>query len=182
MAPDGSIYVSDTSGLGKIVQEASQTVATTIVGQQLSRASQILEDTDGSLLLAIYDMDRIVRYRTNGVMPLVGGGPPYCVDRDGAGSNDGFNWPRGLALDTARRIFVADAKNHRISPSQAAGGLALQVETYPGQTYAVRTSADPVLGPWSTLQILTNAPGTAAIGLPLSGVPSAGFVRAAPSQ
>jgi hypothetical protein len=42
---------------------------------------------------------------------------------DGPGTNAGFRYPSGVAVDASGNVFVADLNNHRIRKVTAGGGM-----------------------------------------------------------
>jgi hypothetical protein len=44
---------------------------------------------------------------------------------DGTGTNAGFYWPQGVAVDASGNVFVADQGNHRICKVTAGGGTRI---------------------------------------------------------
>ncbi len=50
---------------------------------------------------------------------------------DGNGTNAGFRYPTGVAVDASGNVFVADRDNHRIRKVTAGGGTRIGPVTQP---------------------------------------------------
>jgi hypothetical protein len=55
------------------------------------------------------------------------GSPGIAGSTDGIGSAARFNHPRGIATDSAGRVYVADTDNHTIRKIDPAGGVTTLV-------------------------------------------------------
>jgi len=66
-------------------------------------------DPSGNLIILEDQGQRLIKLNTNGVPQFVIGDPG-----NPGGGQDRFCWPKGVATDSAGRIYVADDCNHRI--------------------------------------------------------------------
>ena len=71
-------------------------------------------DNSGNLLFADSGNSRIRKVSTNGIITTVAGGGKYDLGDGGVATNTTLNFPRGVAVDTAGDLFIADTYNQRI--------------------------------------------------------------------
>jgi sugar lactone lactonase YvrE len=131
--PSGNLYVADTSSftVRKITPSGTNWVVSTFAGApgqqgavdatgtaaRLSDPISLAADESGNLYLVD---GQAIREITPGaaVTTLAGCPPPGCVnslgDADGVGSLARFDAPRGIAVDHAGNLYVADAGNDTI--------------------------------------------------------------------
>lgn len=121
----GNVYVSDehNHAVRKIAPDGT---VTTLVGGQgpgfvdgdratarINMPSDVAIDVAGNLYVADTENHAIRKLTPEGQLTtLAGAGEPGYAD--GAGSAARFDTPYGVVVDDQRRIYVADANNHRI--------------------------------------------------------------------
>ncbi|HEY7347635.1 MAG TPA: NHL repeat-containing protein [Ktedonobacterales bacterium] len=130
-AQEGSLYLADM-GLGCIKQIASDGQVLGVLGEegiasnQLKAPQGIALDAAGNLCIADSGNSRVLIWDQQGrCLLILGINQP---DEDGdylqAGERPGeFDEPRGVAVDAAGNILVADTNNHRIQKFGPAGNL-----------------------------------------------------------
>jgi sugar lactone lactonase YvrE len=129
-----NVYVADTynSTIRKIAPGA---VVTTVAG--LARSSGnvdgvgsnarfnaptgIAVDTWGNVYVADSSAHTIRKMTPGGVVSTLAGRVNYVGSADGVGTNATFNQPKGVAVDSATNIYVADYNNHTIRKVAPAG-------------------------------------------------------------
>jgi streptogramin lyase len=133
----GNVYVADT-GNATIRKVTSTGVVTTVAGTPSNRgnvdgtgtAAQfnyplgIAVDSSGSLYVADAYTNTIRKITPAGVATTFAGAALIRGDADGAGSAAQFNYPSGVAVDTAGNVYVADTYNDTIRKITAAGAVS----------------------------------------------------------
>jgi sugar lactone lactonase YvrE len=124
-APDGSLLISDTSGIRRVAPDGA---VTTLAGSQPV-------DSAGPVSV---DANNVVRAFNGPVLRVVSGSGPTVLagaafpariysSADGAGSTAGFIDPQGITADTAGNLYVAESQAHvirKISPTGVVTTLA----------------------------------------------------------
>ncbi len=93
-------------------------------------ASGVVAATDGTLYLADTNNHRVVRLDPNGALHHVAGsntGTSGFAGDNGPARTALLYQPRGLALDTAGNLLIADSYNHRIRRVDAVSGVITTV-------------------------------------------------------
>ena len=82
----------------------------------LANPYAVIVDSNGNLLIADSNNNRIRKVDTNGVISTIAGGAalPFAPGDGGAATNAGIYGPVGLCLDSVGNLFIADQQNHRI--------------------------------------------------------------------
>ncbi|MFI6701786.1 RICIN domain-containing protein [Streptomyces sp. NPDC050509] len=84
------------------------------VSAQLNRPIGIAVDSTGTLYVADYHNHRVRKITTDGkISTVAGSGAGYRGDNGPAVSAQ-MNCPRGMAVDSAGNLYIADSNNHRI--------------------------------------------------------------------
>jgi trimeric autotransporter adhesin len=128
-APDGSLFVSDTRNHRVRLIDTSGRIRTVAGGgepafagdgliaieAQLSSPEGLALDVTGTLYIADRDNHRIRALSPDGVIRTVAGSGAKGGDGDGGPALlSELNTPRGVAVDAAGNLYIADSGNHRV--------------------------------------------------------------------
>ena len=147
-------------------------------------------DGAGNVYVAELGASRVRKITPDGIVSTLAGSAGNPGSADGVGRAAQFSGPRGIAVDGAGNIYVADTGNNQIRMGQpvavpsivtgptlgfTASGFGFNVIGWEGDGLVIEASTD--LTHW--LPISTNSPaGSLTFGDPQSGVYSARFYRA----
>jgi len=86
-------------------------------------------DADGNLFIADHKDQRIRRVDavTNMITSIAGNGSPRYSGDKGPATEAGLNLPRGVVVDAAGNLYIADTGNHRIRKVAAGSGVITTV-------------------------------------------------------
>ncbi|GHV72835.1 hypothetical protein AGMMS49940_01370 [Spirochaetia bacterium] len=134
----GNVYVADTSNQ-RIRKISPSGAVTTLAGDRpygyadgtgtevrFYNPEGVAVDNAGNVYVADTSNQRIRKISPSGAVTTLAGGVPYGY-ADGTGTEARFYYPKGVAVDNAGNVYVADSYNHRIrkiSPSGAVTTLA----------------------------------------------------------
>jgi streptogramin lyase len=130
----GNVYVADT-GNDTIRQITAAGVVTTVAGSALAAGSTdgtggaarfngpqgIVIDKSGNLYVADTGNDTIRKISSGGVVTTLAGTAGVTGATDATGAAAQFDGPRGMAIDAAGNIYIADSTNATIRMLTAAG-------------------------------------------------------------
>jgi sugar lactone lactonase YvrE len=148
---DGNVYVADSNNfrirkitpLGVVSTLAGSGTGTVTdgVGTSASFGSPqgVTVDSQGVVYVADYAGHRIRRISTLGVVTTIAGSTQGSVN--GTGTSAQFNFPRGITVDTAGNLYVADESNHRIRKITPAGVVTTLAGTTQGFQDGIGTDA-----------------------------------------
>ena len=115
----GTVYVADT-GNGRIRKITPAGVVTTLLGtygyaEWFNNPLGIVVDSTGNLLIVEQYSNVISKLTPSGLKTtLAGYNYYYSGNTDGTGTDARFYNPRGMAMDGAGNLYVADSANHTI--------------------------------------------------------------------
>ena len=126
----GNVFVADTFN-STIRKVTSAGVVTTLAGTAGSTGStdgtgsaarfkfplDITVDTAGNVFVVDTENHTIRKITSAGVVTTIAGSAGNSGSTDGVGSAARFGSPKGIAVDTAGNLFVADQANHTIRSS-----------------------------------------------------------------
>ena len=99
---------------------------------QLSNPQDVALDAAGNLYIADVNNNRIRKVNSAGVISTVAGSGTSGFSGDGgAATSAQLHWPRGVALDGAGNLYIADNNNHRIRKVNSAGNISTVAGTGP---------------------------------------------------
>lgn len=136
VGPAGSLYVADGNFTIRKVTKAG--AVTTIAGRTLVQGTAdgtgsaarfsdpigVAVDRARNVFVADRNANTIRKVTDAGVVTTLAGNPiatPSGASADGTGSAARFSSPRGITIDTAGNLFVADTGNHTIRKVTSAG-------------------------------------------------------------
>ena len=92
---------------------------------QLSNPQDVALDAAGNLYIADVNNNRIRKVNSAGVISTVAGTGTAGFSGDGgAATSAQLHWPRGVALDGAGNLYIADNNNHRIRKVDSSGSIS----------------------------------------------------------
>jgi streptogramin lyase len=190
----GNVYVADTGNhaIRRMTPSGNDWVVNTFAGSaghpgsndgpasvaRFSGPSGLAFDNSGSLYVADTFNDTIRRITSAGVVTTLAGSPIQSGSVDGSGSAARFLQPRGIVLDSAGNIYVADTGNSRITK----GTPVLQFDSAWGFSAAAASFRTRLIGPsggsaiieassdlrtWAPVQTNTFSSGILDLSLPL---------------
>jgi trimeric autotransporter adhesin len=137
----GNLYVADTSNQ-RVRKVDTNGVITTVAGNgnagfagdgglaisaQLSAPWSVAVDGSGALYIADSGNNRIRKVAPNGLISTFAGNGAGRFSGDGAALTSSLNSPRGVLLDGAGNLYIADTLNNRIRKIGADGMLVTVV-------------------------------------------------------
>ncbi|MEU9115959.1 hypothetical protein AB0D04_30345, partial [Streptomyces sp. NPDC048483] len=94
------------------------------VSAQLKQPYEIAVDSTGTLYIADYGNNRVRKITTDGKISTVAGTGTRGFSGDcGLAVSAQLNYPRGVAVDSAGAVYIADAGNHRVRKITADGKI-----------------------------------------------------------
>jgi hypothetical protein len=156
----GNVFVADTSN-NTIRKVTTAGVVTTLAGLAGSTGSTdatgtaarfnnpfgVSVDTAGNVFVADRNNHTIRKVTSAGVVTTEAGLTNTPSSNNGLGSAARFNFPQGVAVDTAGNVFVADRNNHTIrntvTSAPATVTLSNLSKTYTGSAQAPTTTVSP---------------------------------------
>ena len=132
----GNLYIADRNN-NRIRKVTTNGVITTVAGNgaaayagdgaaatkaSLAGPAGVAFDAAGSLYIADQGNNRIRKMDTSGIITTVAGnGTMGCSGDGGTATSASLDYPRGVALDSAGNLFVADLNNQRVRKVDANG-------------------------------------------------------------
>lgn len=122
----GNVYIA-ASWIGRIYKVAPDGTVTTVVDgdARLELPEGLALDGAGNLFVADTGADKVFKIDVQGnVTTVAGTGAPGFSGDQGPATAAQLNFPRGLALDTAGNLFIADINNHRVRKIDTSGVIS----------------------------------------------------------
>jgi len=108
----GNVYVADT-GNSTIRKITAAGVVTTLAASSFNSPYGVAVDTAGNVYVAETGNHTIRKITSAGVVTTLAGNGVFG-SADGTGTAASFNYPFGVAVDTAGNVYVADTGNYTI--------------------------------------------------------------------
>src|SRR6266571_27204 len=139
IAPDGAggFYFSSSSPENRVYRVAADGVLSLIAGTgtsgfsgdgglavsaRLSYPGNLVVDGGGNLYIADWGNDRIRKVNTEGIISTIAGNGKEGFEGDGGpATSASLNKPRGVAVDPAGNVYIADRGNSRIRKVDTVG-------------------------------------------------------------
>ncbi len=84
----------------------------------------VVADASGNFFISASATNQVFRVNTSGLLTLVAGNGAATFAGDGGpATSASLRFPKGVALDAAGNLFIADSSNHRIRRVDAATGI-----------------------------------------------------------
>ena len=115
-APALGLVAGIPSGLGNIDGTGA--------GARFMRPGGVAEDGAGNVYVADTYDSTIRKITPTGVVTTLAGSPGQQGSADGTGAAARFNWPTGVAIDSAGNLYVADTGNSTIRMITSAGEVS----------------------------------------------------------
>ncbi len=123
LSPAGALTVIAGNGIAGFSGDNGQATRA-----QLNAAWGVAIDRSGNIYMAEYEGDRIRKVSPNGVITTVAGNGVQGWSGDGPALSNQVNHPKGLDVDAAGNVYIADFGNNRIRRLTTSG----QLETIAG--------------------------------------------------
>jgi sugar lactone lactonase YvrE len=168
---NGNVYVADTAN-GRIAKVTPAGVVRTL-STDFSGPTGVAVDTNGNIYVADWYSYTIRKVTPAGAVTIIAGLSGVPGSADGTNSVARFNDPRGVAVDSAGNVYVADDFNSTIRkvfpassvpapnllpPSLSAGQFGFGITGVPGLAVNIESSGD--LSQWQVIGTCTLEGGT----------------------
>ena len=113
----GNLYIADTGNQRiRRVDRSAHITSTIADAPHPANLRDVAVDTTGNLYIADSGNHRIYRVNSSRTSSnsIAGTGSPSYSGDDGPAVDAGLNSPRGVAVDDAGNLYIADTGNHRI--------------------------------------------------------------------
>ncbi len=117
---NGNVYVADTANAA--IRKVTSAGVVTTLSTQFSGPTGVAVDTNGNVYVADYYSHTIRKVTPAGVVTILAGASGTSGSADGTNSAARFNYPQGVAVDSATNVYVADSGNNTIRKVTPAGG------------------------------------------------------------
>ncbi|MBV8666506.1 MAG: DUF4214 domain-containing protein [Burkholderiaceae bacterium] len=155
----GNLYVTETCHIRKITPAGATTMFAGFAGcgyrdgpvaaAEFSYLSGIAVDSTGNVFVVDPDTSVIRKISSTGVVSTFAGTAYAMGSADGVGAAARFNYPQGIATDSAGNVYVADTNNNTIRKITPTGTVSTLAGT-PGLTLGVdgQGAAAGFVVPW----------------------------------